>query len=165
MQQDVENSGDQRRGHGSRPSVRDVGLDADVRHVRQSYGQTPGSDSQGVNVPTLARGQRQTACMAASAQLRLVNGRGATNRVDGRPTERGHRAVLCRADSCGARRCPSSQPAATDRLGSGHGRVRRLVRARIQRAVLRRFCGGRARAVHTQRRLLSAGRLFGRSSH
>lgn len=98
--------------------------------------------------------------MATGAQLRLVHGRGAADRVGGRPAERSHRAVLRRA----LRRGPGRRPPATDRRGRGLRRGRRLVRARHQRALLRRLRRGRARAVHTQRRLLPAAGLFrGRS--
>jgi len=138
--------------------VHHVGRCAVVRGVRQPSGQAPGSDCQGSDVLALARGQCPAAGVAASAQLRLVDGRGASDRVGGRPSKRGHGAVLRGS----GRRRPLFRPSATNRRGRGHSRVRRLVRARIQRSVLRRFRGGRARAVHTKRRLLLAGRLLGR---
>jgi len=138
--------------------VRHVGLGAVVRGVRQPCGQAPGPDCQGADVLAPARGQRPAAGVATSAQLRLVNGRRAPDRVGGRPAKRGHRAVL--RGSGGPR--PRFRPAKTDSCGRGRCRVRRLLRAGVQRTVLRRFRGGRASAIHTERRLLLAGRLLGR---
>lgn len=137
--------------------MRDVGHGADVRNVRQPRGQAPGPDGQGSDVPAPARGERATPGVAACAQLRLVDGRGAAGRVGGRPAERGHRTVLRRAGRGRAHR----RPPETGRRDRGRGRVGRVLRARVQRAVLRRFRRGRARPVHTERRLLPAGRMLG----
>jgi len=140
--------------------VRHVGRGAVVRGVRQPCGQAPGPDCQGADVLAPARGQCPAAGVATSAQLRLVNGRRAPNRVGGRPAKRGHCAVL----RCSGGRRPRFRPAKTDCRGRGRRLVCCLVRARVQRPVLRRFRGGRARAIHTKRRLLLAGRLLSRCS-
>lgn len=160
MQQDVESAGDECGYHGGRSPVRDVGRGADVRGVRQPNGQTSGPDGQGADVLASSRGQRPAAGMAAGAQLRLVHGRGAARRVRDRPEERGHGAVLRGVGRGRSRR--RRPPETCRRRCRGRRRVRRVLRARVQRPVLRRFRGGRARAVHAQRRLLSAGRLLGR---
>lgn len=157
QQDNVESAGYQHRGNGGWPVVRHVGRGAIVRGVRQPSGQAPGSDCQGAYVLASACGQCPAAGVAASAQLRLVDGRGAADRVGGRPTKRGYRAVL--RGSSGHR--SRFRAAETGRRGRGRRRVRRLVRARVQRPVLRRLRGGRACAVHTKRRLLLAGRILG----
>jgi len=96
--------------------------------------------------------------MAASAQLRLVDGCGASDRVGGRPTERSYRAILRGPGGCH----PRFRPPEMDCRGLSRNRVRRLVHSRVQRLVLRRFRGGRARTVHTKRGLLLVGWLLGR---
>jgi len=118
--------------------VRHVGRSAVVRGVRQPSGQAPGPNCQGSDVLAPACGQCPTAGVAASAQLRLVDGRGATDRVGGRPAKRGYRAVL--RGSSGHR--SRFRPTETDCRGRGRRRIRRLVRARVQRPVLRRLRGG-----------------------
>lgn len=139
-QQDAEGVGHQRGGHGRRPPVRDVGRGAHVRGVRQPDGQTPGPGGQSADVLAPARGQRPAAGVAARAQLRLVDGRGAARRVRGRPQERGHGAVLRRA----GRGRPSRRraPETRGRRGRRRRRVRRVLRARVQRPVLRRLRRG-----------------------
>lgn len=156
--EDAEGAGVQRRGHGGRPAVRHVGRGAHVRGVRQPGGPAPGPGGPGAHVPAPAGGQRPAAGVAAGAQLRLVDGRGAAGRVGGGPAERGHRGVLRGRGRGRARRF--RPPAPVDGRGRGRRDDRRAVRAGVQRAVLRRLRGGRARAVHAQRGLLSAGRLF-----
>lgn len=133
-----QSAGDQRRGHGGRPPVHDVRHGSNVRNVRQPRGQAPGPGCQGPDVPALARGERAAVGVAAGAQLRLVDGRGAAGRVGGRSAECGHGAVLRRAGRGRARR----RPPETGLRGRGRGSVGRVLRARVQRAVLRRLRRG-----------------------
>lgn len=141
---DAESVGDQCGRYGGRAAVHHVGRVADVRRVGQPGGQAPGRGGQGADIAALARGQRTTAGVAASTQLRLVDGRGAARRVGGRSTERDHRPAVRRA---GRDRVVRGQAPSAGRRASRdrHGRI---VRARVQRALLRWLCGGRARAVH-----------------
>lgn len=81
QQEDAEGAGDERGNDGGGAAVRDVGRDADVRGVGQSGSQTPEPGGQGADVSALARGRRPAADVAAGAQLRLVDGRGAEGRV------------------------------------------------------------------------------------
>jgi len=86
QQEDAEGAGDQRGGDGGGAAVRDVRSDADVRGVGQPGSQTPEPGGQSADVPALARGRRPAAGVAAGAQLRLVDGRGAQGRVRGGPS-------------------------------------------------------------------------------
>jgi len=158
LQENAKSAGDQYRGDDRRPVVRHVGRGSVVRGVRQSDGQTPGPDCQVADIPAPACGQCPVACVATSAQLRLVDGRGASDRVGGRPTERGYRAILRGPGGCR----PRFRPPEMDCRGLSRLRVRRLVHSCVQRFVLRRFRGGRARVVHTTHGLLLVGWLFGR---